>query len=131
MSDIDAIAKKWSAILDAPLRTNGEAHAMIMESHATPTKKIYVDLDCVLVDFLGGLAKVPEVKNKYKTADDYFADEPNSRRISESLPTSFWANLDWMPDGKQLWNFIKDFNPTVLTAPIKSDACYQLPHPEG
>lgn len=132
MSNIDAIVKKWSVLLDAPLREEGNTKvrlptnttATIIESKATPVKKLYVDLDCVLVDFLGGLAKVPEVKDKYKTADEYFADAENSRRISESLPASFWANLDWTKDGKRLWDYIKDFDVAVLTAPVKSEACY-------
>lgn len=31
----------------------------------------------------------------------------------------FWANLDWMPDGKQLWNYVKQFDPMILSAPMK------------
>ena len=31
----------------------------------------------------------------------------------------YWVNLKWMPDGKQLWNYIKPYNPYILTAPSR------------
>ena len=30
----------------------------------------------------------------------------------------FWANLPWMPGGRQLWDAIKKYNPNILTAPM-------------
>lgn len=29
-----------------------------------------------------------------------------------------WANLPWIPGGKELWSHIKQFNPEILTAPM-------------
>lgn len=29
-----------------------------------------------------------------------------------------WANLPWIPGGKELWNHIKQYNPEILTAPM-------------
>jgi len=29
----------------------------------------------------------------------------------------WWVNLDWMPDGRELWNHIKRHNPIILTGP--------------
>jgi hypothetical protein len=29
----------------------------------------------------------------------------------------FWATLPWMPDGKELWRYIKRYKPYILTAP--------------
>lgn len=29
----------------------------------------------------------------------------------------WWVNLDWMPDGRELWEYIKPFNPIILTGP--------------
>ena len=31
----------------------------------------------------------------------------------------YWANLKWMPDGKELWDHIKPMNPTLLSAPSR------------
>lgn len=30
----------------------------------------------------------------------------------------FWANLPWMPGGRDLWNAIKRYDPIILTAPM-------------
>ena len=31
----------------------------------------------------------------------------------------YWANLQWMPDGKELWDHIKQYKPTLLSAPSR------------
>jgi len=30
----------------------------------------------------------------------------------------FWANLEWQPGGKQLWAYIRQYNPDILTSPM-------------
>jgi len=42
-------------------------------------------------------------------------------RLQNNL--EFWSNLEWMPDGKQLWSHISNIKPSpiILTAPMKSD----------
>ena len=35
----------------------------------------------------------------------------------------FWSEMPWLDSGKQLWNFIKPYNPTILTAPARSALC--------
>jgi len=32
--------------------------------------------------------------------------------------TTFWANLPWMPGGKELWEFITPYGPHILTSPM-------------
>lgn len=32
----------------------------------------------------------------------------------------FWLNMEWTKDGKELWDYVKDKNPTILTTPAKS-----------
>ena len=29
----------------------------------------------------------------------------------------FWANLEWQPGGKELWTYIKQYTPNILSAP--------------
>ena len=38
----------------------------------------------------------------------------------------FWSNLEWTPDGKQLWNHIKDMSPQViiLTSPMRKEGSH-------
>jgi len=42
-------------------------------------------------------------------------------RLQDDL--DFWANLEWMPDGHELWGHISVFSPKpkILTAPMKGD----------
>jgi len=46
--------------------------------------------------------------------------KPHVRSLMYALVSNdykFWANLAWTPDGKDLWNHIKKYNPTVLSGP--------------
>ena len=31
----------------------------------------------------------------------------------------FWATLEWMPGGQELWSFIAPYNPFILTSPME------------
>lgn len=74
---------------------------------------IYCDMDGVLVDFNKGYFDL--------TGIDLKIDKPKSEKefwkpIHQN-ELEFWTNLEWMPDGKQLWNHIKDHRPILLSAP--------------
>ena len=81
---------------------------------------IFCDMDGVLVDFDEGYKELTGVTTHHADSqgkDEFwrlFRDSLKEKGISER---SYWANLDWMPDGKQLWDYIKEYNPYVLTAP--------------
>jgi hypothetical protein len=81
---------------------------------------IFCDMDGVLVDFDEGYKQITGVTTQHADSqgkDEFwklFRDGLKDKDISER---SYWANLDWMPDGKQLWDYIKEYNPYVLTAP--------------
>lgn len=76
--------------------------------------QIYCDMDGVLIDFdtplkklTGGLLWNDAVK-KYGLEELW-------RRINAG-GVEWWSDLSWAQDGHQLWNFIKDKNPIILTA---------------
>ena len=81
---------------------------------------IFCDMDGVLVDFDEGYKELTGVSTQHADSQGknefwgLFRDSLKNKDISER---SYWANLDWMPDGKQLWDYIKEYNPYVLTAP--------------
>ena len=68
---------------------------------------IFCDLDGVLADFDKGVQKLLKKK----------PDEINTRLMWSTLRKTplFFENLEWMEDGKQLWESIKHFNPIILT----------------
>ena len=81
---------------------------------------IFCDMDGVLVDFDEGYKELTGVTTQHADSQGknefwgLFRDSLKNKDIPER---SYWANLDWMSDGKQLWDYIKDYNPYVLTAP--------------
>ena len=38
------------------------------------------------------------------------------------MGASFWIKLKQLPDGQTLWNYIKPFNPTLLSAPSQEES---------
>jgi hypothetical protein len=78
---------------------------------------LYCDLDHVLVDF------VPNAE-RFKPG---FINLPKKERRHFLLAEAnrvFWATNDWTKDGKDLWDYINKFNPTILSAVARD--CYPI-----
>ncbi len=75
---------------------------------------LYCDMDGVLVDFekrfkdLTGL-DTKSFRNKYDL-DEFW------KRIDKA-GVGFWVGMDWMPDGKQLYDYIKPNLYSLLSSP--------------
>jgi hypothetical protein len=78
--------------------------------------KIYCDMDGVLVDFEKGYKDLTGRDASYKTNPEEFW-EPITK-----AGAPFWIKLQWMPDGKELWNYIKGYNPELLSAPSREES---------
>jgi hypothetical protein len=80
---------------------------------------IYSDMDGVLVDFNERFKRfsngVPPTEYEQKFGKDKFWE------IIDGTGVRFWVGMDWMSDGKQLWNYIKEYNPTLLSSPSRSN----------
>lgn len=76
---------------------------------------IFCDMDGVLVDFEQGYLDLTgiDIKNQFVQGDEKFWSP-----LSDA-GAKFWATLNWMPDGKLLWQFIKKYKPNILSAPSK------------
>lgn len=79
-------------------------------------KKCFVDLDGVLTDFEKKLA---ETLGKKLDREWDFGNDPKVWAKIDDAGEEFWVTMEWMPDGHELWDYIKDFKPTVLTAPSR------------
>jgi len=79
--------------------------------------KIYVDMDGVLSDFEKAIDGV-DPKHKYKEVTNWPDKEFWAHVAKGGLP--FWADMKWTKDGKQLWKYVKQFNPTILSAPART-----------
>lgn len=81
--------------------------------------KLYVDLDGVLADFMTGASKdlnFPVDEARLGTDNKYRNMFWKKVREFSSNGGELWRHLDKMPDADVLWNYVKQFNPTILTA---------------
>ena len=111
--------------------------------------QIYCDMDGVLVDFEQGVVdqinkdlqmirQMEDKKNLVKiqraldslgrdevVLDDMRGKSATSKPGRDYLygrvgnDADFWAHLPWMPNGKELWDFIAPYEPFILTSPMQ------------
>jgi 5'(3')-deoxyribonucleotidase len=85
-----------------------------------PKYLIFCDMDGVLVDFDRGYKDLTGKSTSHADVQD---KNDFWRLLDQSLEEKglteydYWVNLPWMPDGKKLWAYIKEYNPYILTAP--------------
>jgi len=79
-----------------------------------PEYKIYCDMDGVLTNFHKAYEKLTGNKIHGFTSD---LDWEAIKRAGYD----FWFKLEWQPDGKELWKYIKKYKPTILSAPSRED----------
>lgn len=79
--------------------------------------KIYCDMDGVLCDFKSQAAKATgmSIQDWMKEPGRKFKSIRDKWKPIKNYP-NFWASMPWEPGGQQLWNFIKKFNPEILSA---------------
>lgn len=78
---------------------------------------IYLDMDGVICDWdkaVEALGHGPAEEVIRKRGDGFFW------AMLANEGETFWANIEWTPDGKELWNYLKKYKPTILSAPTKS-----------
>ncbi len=68
---------------------------------------MFVDLDGVLVDFEKGVKKA--------TGREAHALHPRVMWPILARTPDFYAELDWTPDGRELWAYLERHDPTVLS----------------
>jgi len=89
-----------------------------LEEQENPKYKIYVDMDGVLADFDKGYEDLTGITTKE-------ADKKGPESFWEPISKAgakFWITLKWMPDGKQLWDYVKKYNPELLSAPSREES---------
>ena len=68
---------------------------------------LFIDLDGVLVDFDFGVKKI------FRQSAMDVPDRVMWPRLART--PNFYTDLPWLPDGKELWNFVLRYNPYILT----------------
>lgn len=108
--------------------------------------QIFCDMDGVLVDLIGGIndaiyEEAPDnVSTRYKkfqaearaSLGGLKLKEEDANKHSEHFKKPvrnfmyrvmsdnrhFWMNLKWQPGGHELWNYIKEYDPIILSRPV-------------
>ena len=114
-SEIENEANAQAGVL---LRKFGKENKGIYESIMIEKKnqyKIYCDMDGVIVDFEDGYERLTgkNIKGNHVKGDGDFWQP-----ITDA-GANFWINLKWMPDGEKLWKYIKNYSPSILSAPSR------------
>lgn len=78
--------------------------------------KIYQDMDGCLTNFIGAI-------NKLGISVDMLDNVPNKVwPIIAKAGENFWSQMAWTKDGSALWNYIKKYDPTILSAPSSANS---------
>ena len=110
--DILDLWRSRTKALSLPLFENKEE---IMTSYT-----IYSDMDGVITDFE---KRFKDFSNGMEPRDyeNKFGKEKFWELIDVEVGVPFFAGMDWMPDGKTYWNYIKKYNPILLSAPSRNE----------
>lgn len=94
-------------------------HDPLREIKVKPKYQIYCDMDGVLSDFRG---RFEHFSGMYpQEYQDRYSKKLFWNLIDNEVGLVFWSKMDWTPAGKMLWNFIKPYNPQLLTSPSSAD----------
>jgi uncharacterized protein YbaR (Trm112 family) len=74
---------------------------------------IFCDMDQVLCNFMKGAEKA--IGGSFASADK----EERWKAINQTK--GFWANLEWMPGAKRMYQFIEKYDPYILSAASSRD----------
>jgi hypothetical protein len=99
------------------MRKFAQINPMIFEAQ-NPQYKIYCDMDGVIVDFEGAYENLTgkNIRGNHVKGDADFWQP-----ITDA-GESFWTEMEWMIDGKELWNYIKPYSPKLLSAPSRQES---------
>jgi len=108
-------------------KTFGQFRADSLVTHFSEDKDlptIYCDMDGVVADFHGGLKKMESDLQKagYNSVQDWL-DSPLSDDKWKPIVKNrkFWSTLPMMPQALKLYNYIRPYNPNILSAVARRD----------
>ena len=110
------------------------ADLLLEESDFIPKYQIYCDMDGVLTDFEKRFVTLLQQEGpKYyskaviaqvtrpKHFEKLEGQEEFWRFIDQYIGLEFWSEMEWMPNGRALWEFIQPYSPIILTSPSEDN----------
>jgi len=90
----------------------------LFENELDMDYKIFSDMDGVITDF----------NNRYKNYAGMMPAEYEKKfgkdkfwELADKEGVAFWVGMPWMEDGKEYWNYIKDYDVELLSSPSRSE----------
>lgn len=85
---------------------------------------VFLDMDGVIVDFIGGVEKWYQVDLSKRTSFDfdYAAMDMTGNEFWKGLTDEFWEGLDFLPWGLELLLALEEFTPIILSSPARDNA---------
>ena len=90
----------------------------LFENEQDMDYKIFSDMDGVITDF----------NNRYKKYAGMMPSEYEKKfgkdkfwELADAEGVAFWVGMPWMEDGKDYWNYIKDYDVELLSSPSRSE----------
>jgi len=91
----------------------------LFENEQVMDYEIYSDMDGVLTDFDAAFEKVSGGIHPRTYETKYGKDK--FWEIVDAKGVGYWVGMPWMPDGKQYWDYIKEYKPILLSSPSRSE----------
>jgi len=79
--------------------------------------KIYVDMDNVLTDFSQAVQNLGPEAAQGLVKESSPEQKELMYRVIERMGPTFWSSMEWLEEGRKLWNYIKSYNPVILSSP--------------
>jgi len=105
---------------------------LLEEEDLTPQYQIYCDMDGVLTNFEKRFVEMlqkegpkyysKEVIKQVTRPKHFEAIEGTAefwKFIDQHVGLEFWTGMEWMPNGKRLWEFIQSYQPKILSSPSR------------
>ena len=94
-----------------------------LESEENAGVRIFCDLDGVLVDFDRGFSEIPENSEKLPPSKYEEVHGKNSIwKVIDKYGAEYWSELYWKSDGRELWDYLEEYKPTILSSPSRSQS---------
>lgn len=83
-----------------------------------PKYEIFVDMDGVIADFDKQFKEFSGQNSK-----EYEQENGTKAfwKLIDKIGVKYWSEMSWMPEGKELWNYVAPYNPKLLSAPSRSN----------
>ena len=100
----------------------------LLQEDLSKSYDVYVDMDGVLTNFEGrfeqfaGVTPDEFMSQKTIQVGEKKANEEFWNLVDKQIGVRFWAGIPWMPEGEELYKYIKKYKPTILTSPSREES---------